>query len=52
MNQFRCTHQIELGDALVAATAAQLGAELVTRNMKHYPMTDISTTVPNERGSH
>ena len=34
-----------------AATAAHAGVDLVTRNLKHYPMTDIRVSVPYERGS-
>jgi predicted nucleic acid-binding protein len=50
LRQFRRSHQLELGDALIAATAAYTGAALITRNLKHYPMTDIQVTVPYERG--
>lgn len=46
----RRTHALELGDALIAGTAAIAGAQLVTRNRKHYPMTDISVVTPYERG--
>jgi predicted nucleic acid-binding protein len=31
-------HAVELGDALVAASAVERGARLWTRNRKHYPM--------------
>ena len=51
LNQFHRSHNLELGDALVAATAAHIGDELITRNLKHYPMSDISIAVPYERGS-
>jgi hypothetical protein len=50
LRQFRRSHNLELGDALIAATAASGGAEIITRNVKHYPMTDIRVTVPYERG--
>lgn len=50
LRQFRRTHHLELGDALIAATAHQYDAELITRNLKHYPMSDIRITVPYERG--
>jgi predicted nucleic acid-binding protein len=50
LRQFRRSHNLELGDALIAATAAQAGAELITRNLKHYPMTDIGILAPYERG--
>ncbi len=50
LRQFRRSHNLELGDALIAATALQTGADLVTRNLKHYPMTDIRVVAPYERG--
>jgi predicted nucleic acid-binding protein len=50
LRQFRGTHRVELGDALIAATAQQAEAELVTRNIKHYPMPDLVILVPYERG--
>jgi len=50
LNQFARSHRLDLGDALIAATAKMLGAELVTRNVKHYPMTDIVIRAPYERG--
>lgn len=46
----RASHRIELGDAFIAATALVHEAELVTRNLKHYPMKDIRITTPYERG--
>jgi hypothetical protein len=33
---------VELGDALIAASAAASGAMLWTRNRKHYPMTELA----------
>lgn len=50
LRQFRRSHRLELGDALIAATAQHASAELITRNVKHYPMPDISVMVPYERG--
>lgn len=50
LNQFGKTHAVDLGDALIAATAKVFGAELVTRNERHYPMKDISVRVPYARG--
>ena len=44
------SHKLDLGDALIAATTAMMGAELVTRNIKHYPMKDIQVIAPYERG--
>ncbi len=50
LRQFRRSHNLELGDALIAATAGHFNAELVTRNLKHYPMSDVRVIVPYERG--
>src|SRR6266536_1946079 len=41
IRQYRLSHRIELGDALIAATAVIANADLVTRNVRHYPMPDI-----------
>ena len=40
--QYRKSHSIGLGDALIAATAVQSQAALWTRNRKHYPMKGLS----------
>lgn len=48
---FRRSHRIDLGDALIAATAFLHSAELFTRNVKHYPMQDIKVTAPYKRGA-
>lgn len=50
LRQFHASHNLELGDALIAATVAYHNAELVTRNRKHYPMQDILITIPYQRG--
>ena len=50
LRKFRRSHRIDFGDAMIAATAFLYGAELLTRNIKHYPMTDILVTAPYERG--
>jgi len=42
LRQFRKSHGVELGDALVASAAALNAAELWTRNRKHYPMKELS----------
>jgi predicted nucleic acid-binding protein len=39
--RYRRSHSVELGDALIAAAAVANGAELWTRNRKHYPMKEI-----------
>jgi predicted nucleic acid-binding protein len=42
LRNYRKSHSVELGDALIAATAVLNNAELWTRNRKHYPMRDVS----------
>lgn len=42
LRAYHKSHGIELGDALVAASAAIHHATLWTRNRKHYPMKEIS----------
>jgi predicted nucleic acid-binding protein len=39
--RYRKSHAVELGDALIAATASASGARLWTRNRKHYPMPEL-----------
>ncbi len=51
LNQYRRTNRMELADALVAATAFMTDAELVTRNLKHYPMGDVQVIAPYQRGN-
>jgi predicted nucleic acid-binding protein len=41
LRQYRKSHSVELGDALIAATAVLNRAELWTRNRKHYPAPDL-----------
>ncbi len=41
LRRFRKSHSVELGDALIAASAVGNGAKLWTRNRKHYPMKEI-----------
>lgn len=50
LNQYRKSHGMEMADALIAATAFVVGAELVTRNVDDYPMPDVTIVVPYERG--
>jgi predicted nucleic acid-binding protein len=42
LRRFRKSHGLELGDALIAATAVAYSATLWTRNRKHYPMKELS----------
>ena len=42
LRQFRRSHAVEVADALIAAGAVAHGAELWTRNRKHYPMKEVS----------
>ena len=42
LRQYRKSHGIELGDALIAAAARLNRAALWTRNRKHYPMKELS----------
>jgi predicted nucleic acid-binding protein len=41
LRQYAKSHQVELGDALIAATASIHNLELWTRNRRHYPMEDV-----------
>ena len=42
LRRYQKSHSVELGDALIAATAVTNGAVLWTRNRKHYPMKELS----------
>ena len=42
LDQYRLSHGVEIGDALIAAGAVAHNAELWTRNHKHYPMSELS----------
>lgn len=41
IRRYRKSHSVELGDALIAASAVVSGAALWTRNRKHYPMPEL-----------
>ena len=43
---FRKSHALSIGDAVIAATAKEMGMKLVTRNIKHYPMKDVEIVKP------
>ena len=42
LNRYRKSHHLEIGDAMIAATAVQSRAVLWTRNRKHYPMKELT----------
>lgn len=42
LRRYRKSHGVELGDALIAATAVAHRAMLWTRNRKHYPMKELT----------
>ena len=42
LRQFAKSHGVELGDALIAATASLHDLQVWTRNRRHYPMKDLS----------
>jgi predicted nucleic acid-binding protein len=46
VRKWRTSHGVGLADALIAATACCLGAPVVTRDLRHYPMPEIKTYVP------
>jgi predicted nucleic acid-binding protein len=42
LREYRKSHHLELGDALIAATAAVHDTPIWTRNRKHYPMKSLA----------
>jgi predicted nucleic acid-binding protein len=42
LQRFHPSHNLDIADALIAATAAVHGMRLWTRNRKHFPMSDVS----------
>ncbi len=46
MQTFAKSHGLLLPDALIAASAHAVGADLVTLNIKHFPMKDIRILAP------
>jgi predicted nucleic acid-binding protein len=42
MHDFRASHGLTIGDAMIAATSVLNGAALITFNARHYPMPDIA----------
>ena len=46
LRKFGKSHDLNIGDAVIAATAKEMSLKLVTKNMKHYPMKDIEILRP------
>ncbi len=46
LRKFSKSHVLNIGDAIIAATAKEMELKLVTRNIKHYPMDDIEIIQP------
>jgi predicted nucleic acid-binding protein len=49
LHKYAKSHNVELGDALIAASAQISGLPLWTLNKKHYPMKDIRHYAPDHR---
>lgn len=47
--KFRRSHQLLLPDALIAASCKVKGSTLVTLNVKHFPMKDLSIFAPYKK---
>ena len=46
LRKYSKSHSMSIGDALIAATSKEMSLTLITRNVKHYPMKDITTIKP------
>lgn len=46
LRTYRRSHGTELGDALIASTAVDVGATLITRNVRLYPMPTVTALRP------
>ena len=42
LRRYRKSHTVELGDAMIAASAVVSGARLWTQNRKRYPMPELT----------
>ena len=42
VRRYRKSHSVELGDAVIAASAVVSKARLWARNRKHYPMAEVT----------
>ncbi len=51
LRTYRDGHRIHLSDAVIAATAFLRGADIVTRNTRHYPMPEVLVIEPYQRGA-
>ena len=46
LRKYSRSHSMSIGDALIAATSKEMSLTLITRNVKHYPMQDITIIKP------
>ena len=46
LRKYSRSHSMSIGDALIAATSKEMSLTLITRNVKHYPMKDITIINP------
>jgi hypothetical protein len=46
LRKYGKSHSLSIGDALIAATSKEMSLTLITRNVKHYPMKDITILKP------
>ena len=46
LRSWRRSHGLLMPDALIAATAAELGAALITRDAAHFPMAEVVVKIP------
>jgi hypothetical protein len=46
LRKYSRSHSMSIGDALIAATSKEMSLTLITRNVKHYPMQDITIINP------
>jgi predicted nucleic acid-binding protein len=46
LQKYSKSHRLELGDALIAASASMAGLSLWTLNRKHYPMPEVRLFYP------
>ena len=46
LRKYAKSHDLNIGDAMIAATEKEMSLKLVTKNVKHYPMKDIEVFRP------